>query len=85
MSEVVDLRLKPEYHNISQTLRRIADEIEAGDFGFMPSSAVLVIGSTKNGGTKGDEVLEGYTFETFGMGERSDVFTINGLLAVAMR
>lgn len=69
--------------NISDTLRRIADDLDLNDYGVI-TTAVLCLGHTgpriiEDGEIKHEEVIH-----TFGLGPRADAFTVRGLLAACL-
>lgn len=68
--------------DIPATLRRIADDIEAGKHG-LKTTAVVVLGHTEQRPREDGLILQGDTFDIFGAGPRTDFFTIRGLLLTA--
>lgn len=67
--------------DIAGTLRNIADEIEAGEFGII-STCVVVTGHTDDRMEGGQKVCRD-RFQIFGAGPRCDIFTVRGLLLTA--
>lgn len=64
------------------TLRRIADEIEAGDYGLM-TTCLVVLGHTEERVVDNGDKEQRSDFELFGCGPRCDSFTTKGLLLTA--
>ena len=80
MNEIIQLQPRGHgFHDIPAALRKIADEMEAGDFDVI-TTCVVCFGHTKTVPTFDGTVLEDITNVTFSMGPRSDSFTIRGLL-----
>lgn len=76
---VVQLHTNYPAQDIASTLRLIADQVEAGEYGLI-TTAVVCIGHTEDRpGDDGERLLRD-TYELFGAGPRSDVFTVRGLL-----
>jgi len=68
--------------NVSATLRRIADQIEQGEYGPI-ATAALCLGNTRSvPNNEGGERLSA-DHELFGLGPRCDIFSIRGLLLTA--
>lgn len=82
---VVQLHKQSPCAEIPATLRRIADDIEAGDHGDWPvTTAVLVLGHTDAEYLVDDERVQRNYWTTFGLGPRADIFTVRGLLATVL-
>ena len=85
MSAVLQLHKPAPCEDVVSTLRRIADDIEAGDHGDWPvSTAVVVLGHSDaefNNGT--DRIQQSY-WTTYGAGPRADSFTVRGLLSTVI-
>lgn len=64
--------------DIPATLRRIADRIEAGEYGLM-TTAALCLGHTSEK-PDGEARFQRERYELFGIGPRTDMFTVRGLL-----
>lgn len=78
MSNIVELKKPFAPDDIAPTLRRIADDIEAGEHGLM-TTCLVVLGHTADrmeGGIK----FQQERYELFGCGPRCDAFTTRGLL-----
>lgn len=75
---VVQLHQAFPAQDIPATLRRLADEIEAGEFGLM-TTAALCLGHTEER-PDGDTRLQRERYELFELGPRADIFTVRGLL-----
>lgn len=83
MSGVVSLQqATPAYHDVTKTLRLIADQIDAGEYDFPVTTAVVIIGYSTSK-FDGEDVREQSRWETFGIGPRSDPFTVRGLMMTA--
>ncbi len=67
--------------DISGTLRNIADQIDAGDFGVI-TTCVVVTGHSSDRMEEGNKVCSN-RFEIFGAGPRCDIYTVRGLLLTA--
>lgn len=71
--------------DIVRTLRLIADDIEAGKVEWPVTTAVLILGHTGVDRPEGDdERWQEMFWRTYGVGPRSDAFTVRGLLATAI-
>lgn len=86
MTEIIKLHQEQPTSDIPATLRRIADDIEAGKIWDNPVTTCVVL----LGHTGPERCVEGVMHEksswaTFGFGPRHDTFTVRGLLASAMR
>jgi hypothetical protein len=64
---------------IPATLRRIADEVEQGEYGLMTTCLVVLGHTSDRPGDDGDKVHQ-ERHELFGCGPRCDMFTVRGLL-----
>ena len=64
---------------IPATLRRIADDLEAGKFGLM-TTCVVALGHTSDRPMDNGDRLQQERHELFGCGPRCDAFTVRGLL-----
>lgn len=85
MSVVQLLRPKP-CGDVVTTLRKIADDIEAGKFDWPVTTAVLICGHTDAEVPVGDDTLAEQSYwTTFATGPRTDSFTVRGLVQSAMR
>lgn len=76
--KVVALRPQNSCDDIVTGLRNIANDIEAGKFGLM-TTCVVCLGHTEDRPADGGTVQSDMN-EVFGLGPRSDTFTIRGLL-----
>lgn len=84
-SNVVALLSGAPADDVCMTLRRIADEIERGEVEFPVTTAVLVLGHTDAERAVDDGLLMQRNYwRTFGMGPRTDSFTVRGLLATVL-
>jgi hypothetical protein len=83
---VVQLHQPKPFNDVVATLRRIADEIEAGEHGDWPvTTCVVVIGHSDSEVPRGeDEVASRYYWQSYGIGPRHDNFTCRGLLMTAL-
>jgi hypothetical protein len=83
---VVQLHQPKPLSDVVATLRRIADEIEAGEHGDWPvTTCVVVIGHSDSEVPVGDDTVNHrYFWQSYGIGPRHDVFTCKGLLAQAL-
>lgn len=80
--EVVELRPALDCDDIAQGLRNIADDIEAGEYGFTPTLASIVLGrETEHRDRNGVGVS--FEWKSHGLG-RTSVFAAKGLLAAAL-
>lgn len=80
---VVELRPNLTCENIVAGLRALADDIEDGEYDFVPTLAVVVI--AEEGERKDPEgITEHYNWRTHGFGKGS-YFAWRGLLASAMQ
>lgn len=86
MTSVVQLHQKRPCDDVSATLRRIADQIEAGDIDWPVTTAVLILGHT-DAETRVDDgaLAEQSYWTTFAMGPRCGTFTVRGLVSSAIR
>lgn len=75
---VVPIRPAVGAEDIAATLRRIADQYEAGEYG-LATTCLVVMGHTSDRPENGG-VAQSNTFEMFGLGPRTDIFTVRGLL-----
>ena len=67
---------------IPATLRRLADQVEAGKHG-LKTTCVVVLGHTESRPLDDGDRLQSDTFRIFGCGPRCDAFTVRGLLLTA--
>ena len=67
---------------IPVTLRRIADEIEAGEFG-LKTTCIVVLGHTDERPMADGNKEHGSYHQVFGIGPRADPLTVRGLLMMA--
>lgn len=85
MSEnVLRLHKSAPADDVVSTLRRVADEIEAGEIEWPVTTAVLVLGHTDAEVPDGDDRVQQIYWQTYGMGSRTDVFTVRGVLATVL-
>lgn len=82
MSNITPIRKPFAPDDIPQTLRRIADDIEKGEFGLM-TTCVVVLGHTEQRQEPDGSMLQRADYELFGCGPRCDTFTVRGLLMTA--
>lgn len=83
--KVVQLHKPPPCADVVATLRRIADDIEAGRHGDWPvSTAVVVIGHSDAEYNDGETRMQRSYWDTYGAGPRADSFTVRGLLATVI-
>lgn len=82
MSNIVPISKPFAPDDIPATLRRIADQIEAGDFG-LRTTCLVVLGHTDERPADDGGKIQGNDFELFGCGPRCDAFTTRGLLLTA--
>lgn len=79
---VVELRKEPEWRDIPATLRRIADEIEAGEHEC--SIAVLVLADERTIKQRDGGMVHEHGWRTYGMGNAESQFVAKGVLATAL-
>ncbi|MEW4469020.1 hypothetical protein AB1K62_14430 [Parasphingorhabdus sp. JC815] len=80
---VVPLHPRRDKDDLATALRNIADEIEAGDYDFDPSMAVVVLADERaQRGPDGDMIT--YNLQTHGIGARCSYFTSKGIMAAAL-
>jgi hypothetical protein len=74
-------------NDVVETLRRIADEIDACEHGDWPvTTCVVVIGHSDSEVPRGEEeVIHSYYWQSYGFGPRHDNFTCRGLLGTALQ
>jgi hypothetical protein len=82
MSNITPIRKPFAPDEIPATLRRIADDIEAGEFG-LRTTCVVVLGHTDERLMDNGDKLQSDDFDVFGAGPRCDTFTVRGLLLTA--
>lgn len=86
MNAVVQLHQPRAIDDVPATLRRIADEIEAGELDWPVTTAVVLLGHTDSERPASDGVLmQNNYWSTYGAGPRCDTFTVRGLMATALR
>lgn len=76
---VVELRPSFPADDIASTLRLIADQVEAGEFGLITTCAVAM-GHTATKPDGSGNIEQNCDYELFGCGPRCDIFTVRGLL-----
>lgn len=86
MTDIIKLHQEHPSSDIPATLRRIADDIEAGKIWDRPITTCVVM----LGHTGAERCCEGVLHDqafwtTFAMGPRVDTFTVRGLMASAMQ
>jgi hypothetical protein len=79
MSNIFELKKPFAPDDIPATLRRIADDIEAGEHGLMTTCLVVLGHTAERAGEDGNKVQQ-ERHELFGCGPRCDMFTVRGLL-----
>jgi hypothetical protein len=83
---IVQLFKPPPCQDIVESLRSIADEIEAGNHGDWPvTSCVVVLGHTDNEIEDDGVRYQASYWHTYGLGPRADSFTLRGLLATVIQ
>lgn len=83
---VVKLFNPPPCADVVQALRGIADQIEAGEHGDFPvTSCIVVIGHTDQETQDGETRYQRSYWHSYGLGPRSDSFTLRGLLATVLQ
>ncbi len=83
MSVITQLRPEPA-GDVVKALRKIADQLEQGDFGEPISTALLILGHTGGAQPKpGGGYTRSLATRVYAMGTRTDPFTIRGLVEVA--
>lgn len=76
---------KPAADDVVAALRSVADNIEAGNVEFPVTTCVLVLGHTDSEVPCGDGDLgQSIFWRTYGMGPRTDTFTVRGLMATVL-
>jgi hypothetical protein len=84
--KVVQLHQPKPCEDVVTTLRRIADQVEAGELGWPVTTAVLICGHTDSEVPMDDGALaEQAYWTTYAMGPRTSSFTVRGLVTSAMR
>lgn len=82
---VVQLHKPHAVNDVTATLRRIADQIEAGEHGDWPvTTCVVLLGHTDGEVPQGEALVQQTYWSTYGAGPRTDIFTVRGLLASAI-
>lgn len=73
--------------DVSATLRRIADQVDAGEHGDWPvTTCVVLLGHTDaEVPTENGDLTQASYWTTFGAGPRCDSFTVRGLMATCLR
>ena len=79
---VVEIRKPFAPDDIVAGLRKLADEIEAGEYG-LRTTCLVVLGHTDDRMAESGDKMHGCDFELFGYGPRCDTFTTRGLLLTA--
>ena len=79
---VVPIRQPVGAENIPATLRRIADHLETGEHGLV-TTCLVVTGHTTDRPAEDGQIMQAGTFDLFGLGPRTDIFTVRGLLLTA--
>jgi hypothetical protein len=83
---VVQLFKPPPCSDVVQSLRGIADQIEAGEHGEYPvTSCIVVLGHTDAETAEDGVLFQRSYWHTYGLGPRSDSFTLRGLLATVLQ
>lgn len=82
MGDIVPIQKPFAPDDIPATLRRIADEMEAGEHG-LRTTCLVVLGHTEERPMENGDKLQRNVFSLFGCGPRCDAFTIRGLLLTA--
>lgn len=88
MSEnILQLHQPKPCNDVASSLRRLADQIEAGEHGDWPvTTCIVVLGHTDAEYPASDGMLvQSNHWGTYGFGPRTDIFTTRGLLATAIR
>lgn len=85
---VIQLHQDKPVNDVAASLRRLADEIEAGDHGDWPITTCVVLLGHTDSESRPDE--EGWCWQrvhwdTRGYGTRTDNFTVRGLMATALQ
>ncbi len=78
MSNIVELRPTFPADDIAPTLRRIADDIEKGEYGLV-TTCLVALGHTETKPDGNGDIAQSDTYELFGCGPRCDIFTVRGL------
>lgn len=85
-ANVLQLHKSVPADEVVGTLRRIADDIEAGKIDWPVTTAVLICGHTDAEIPCGDGSMAEHSYwTTYAMGPRTESFTVRGLVASAMR
>ena len=85
MTNIISLHSPKPADDISETLRRIADDLDLGKYEFPVTTAVLLLGHTDSEVPVGDGIMSQQTYwKTYGLGPRCDTFTVRGLIATCM-
>lgn len=85
MSAVVQLHQEKPTDNVAATLRRIADEIEAGNPEWPVTTCLILLGHSDAERPDADgDYLQGIYWRTYGAGPRVDPYTSRGLLATVL-
>jgi hypothetical protein len=83
MADITPIKKPFAPDDIVATLRRVADELEAGDFGLMTTCAIVLGHTTETPAIEGRRRYDELDYHLFGAGPRSDLFTVRGLLVTA--
>lgn len=83
---VIQLHKPAPCADVVATLRRIADDIEAGEHGDWPvTTAIVLIGHSDSEVNDGENRIQRSYWNTYGAGPRADIaFTVRGLLTTAL-
>lgn len=80
MTNIVPIAKPFQPDDIAPTLRRIADDVEKGEYGLM-TTCLIVMGHTDHKDEPGGGPrMQRERYELFGCGPRCDAFTTRGLL-----
>lgn len=82
MSNVVEIKKPFAPDDIVDGLRKLADRIEAGEYG-LKTTCLVVLGHTGERIADNGDLMHGSEYELFGYGPRCDTFTTRGLLLTA--
>lgn len=79
MTNIVPIQKPFAPDDIVGGLRKLADQIEAGDYG-LRTTCLVVLGHTGDSIDGNGDKVHGSDYEMFGYGPRCDTFTTRGLL-----
>lgn len=82
MTNIVPITKPFAPDDIVAGLRKLAEQIEAGEYG-LKTTCVVLVGHTEDRPGDGGDRMHCMSYEIFGYGPRCDTFTVAGLLTTA--